>query len=93
MLGAAEAYFLEMASDQKNLEIVLERRKQEFNRNPVAEESKNLRNSLLIQYNWSELLQFAPTAINGIGACFVASASEKAGVRFTTPDRGFRYLR
>lgn len=82
-----------MPSDQQSLDIVLKQKQDELSRNVAAEESRNLKNSLLFQFNWPELIQSAPTAISSMGACFVASTSDKASVILKTPEKGFQYLR
>ncbi|KAK0660478.1 hypothetical protein QBC41DRAFT_383707 [Cercophora samala] len=52
-----------------------------------------MKSSLIFQYSWEELLQSAPTAINCMGACFVASSSPNATVSLTPPkDKPFQYL-
>lgn len=82
-----------MPSDQDNLEVVLRQKQDELSRNVAAEESRNLKNSLLFQFNWPELIQSAPTAISSMGACFVAATSDKASVTLKRPEKGFEYLR
>lgn len=55
-----------------------------------------VKESLLFQYNWSELLSAAPTAISLMGACHVAAASEEAAkisLGDAAPAGGFKYLR
>lgn len=82
-----------MASNQNNLNIVLDKRRETLNRDVSVEESKQLRSSLLSQYSWPELLQSAPTVINSVGACYIASASKTATVDLKQPENGFKYLR
>ena len=58
--------------------------------------NQEVRESLLFQYNWNELLLAAPTAINLIGACHVAAASPEAAaisLEDAVPRGGFKYLR
>ena len=55
-----------------------------------------VKESMLFQYNWSDLLSAAPTAISLLGACHVASSSDEAAainLSDATPAGGWKYLR
>lgn len=80
-------------SDSAALSVVLQKRKDDLTFSVASEESRNLKNSLLFQYSWPDLLQSAPTAINSMGACFIAASSDKAAVTLKRPEKGFQYLR
>ncbi|KAH7484019.1 hypothetical protein FOMA001_g7375 [Fusarium oxysporum f. sp. matthiolae] len=57
---------------------------------------QEVKESLLFQYNWNELLSAAPTAITLVGACHVAAASPEAAaisLADAVPSGGFKYLR
>ncbi|KAK1720156.1 hypothetical protein CaCOL14_002178 [Colletotrichum acutatum] len=57
---------------------------------------QEVKESLLFQYNWNELLSAAPTAITLVGACHVAAASPEAAaisLADAVPAGGFKYLR
>ncbi|KAJ0322286.1 hypothetical protein COL5a_008896 [Colletotrichum fioriniae] len=57
---------------------------------------QEVKESLLFQYNWNELLSAAPTAITLVGACHVAAASPEAAaisLGDAVPAGGFKYLR
>lgn len=57
---------------------------------------QEVKESLLFQYNWNELLSAAPTAITLVGACHVAAASPEAAaisLADAVPQGGFKCLR
>jgi hypothetical protein len=61
-----------------------------------AQFCQEVKESLLFQYNWNELLSAAPTAITLVGACHVAAASPEAAaisLADAVPSGGFKYLR
>jgi hypothetical protein len=83
-----------MPSDGKDLAVILQaQEKRDLAPNVTSQVISEMKSSLIFQYNWEELLQSAPTAISCMGACFVASSSEKATVTLTPPEKGFQYLR
>ncbi|KAF2853718.1 hypothetical protein T440DRAFT_287057 [Plenodomus tracheiphilus IPT5] len=54
-----------------------------------------LKGSTLFQFNWSELLSAAPTALSLMGGCWLAASDPKAEKIFLTnsvPTKGFTYL-
>jgi hypothetical protein len=54
-----------------------------------------LKGSTLFQFNWSELLSAAPTALSLMGGCWLAASNPKAEKIFLTnsvPTGGFKYL-
>ncbi|KZT01678.1 uncharacterized protein LAESUDRAFT_663435 [Laetiporus sulphureus 93-53] len=57
--------------------------------------ARDVKNSLLFQYDWGELLSAAPLALYLIGSCYVAATSPLArGVSLSdaVPKDGFKYL-
>ncbi|EXK82133.1 hypothetical protein FOQG_13518 [Fusarium oxysporum f. sp. raphani 54005] len=48
--------------------------------------------SLSSQYRWENILTPAPLAPNALGACAVATGSQKANTTFAPPKEGFKYL-
>ncbi|ENH66517.1 hypothetical protein FOC1_g10003644 [Fusarium oxysporum f. sp. cubense race 1] len=48
--------------------------------------------SLSSQYQWENILTPAPLALNALGACAVATGSQKANTTFAPPKEGFKYL-
>lgn len=61
-----------------------------------AQFTQEVKESLLFQYNWNELLSAASTAITLVGACHVAAASPEAtaiSLADAAPAGGFKYLR
>ena len=84
-----------MPSDEQDLSIVIEsQQKRDLAPNVTSKVTAELKDSLIFQYNWGELLQSAPTSLSSLGACFVASSSPRALVSLTPPkDKGFQYLR
>lgn len=55
-----------------------------------------VKESLLFQFNWSELLSAAPTAISLLGSCHVAAASDEAAaisLADSRPEKGWQYLK
>lgn len=60
-----------------------------------AQFTQEVKESLLFQYKWNELLAAAPTSITLVGACHVAAASPEAAVISLSdpvPQGGFKYL-
>ena len=84
-----------MPSDEEDLAVVLEsQQNRDSVRNVTSKVSGELKDSLVFQHNWEELLQSAPTSLSSLGACFVASSSPNALVPLTPPkDKGFQYLK
>jgi hypothetical protein len=83
-----------MPLDGQDLPVILQaQEKRDRAPNVTGAVISEMKSSLIFQYNWEELLQSAPTAISCMGACFVASSSEKATVTLTPPEKGFQYLR
>ncbi|KAH7215842.1 hypothetical protein DER44DRAFT_856565 [Fusarium oxysporum] len=48
--------------------------------------------SLSSQYRWENILTPAPVALNALGACAVATGSQKANTTFAPLKEGFKYL-
>ncbi|KAH7468101.1 hypothetical protein FOMA001_g15485 [Fusarium oxysporum f. sp. matthiolae] len=49
--------------------------------------------SLSFQYRWENILTPVPVALNALGACAVATGSQKANTAFAPPKEGFKHLR
>ena len=55
--------------------------------------SREISDSLILKYNWGNLLSAAPLALGFVGACqVVASSPTAAGVKLQRPAGGFKYL-
>ncbi|EXL42316.1 hypothetical protein FOCG_15664 [Fusarium oxysporum f. sp. radicis-lycopersici 26381] len=48
--------------------------------------------SLSFQYRWENILTSVPVALNALGACAVATGSQKANTTFAPPKEGFKHL-
>lgn len=60
----------------------------------AAEFSREISDSLILQYNWGDLLSAAPLALKYVGLCqLIASAPAAAGIKLKCPSRGFEHLR
>ncbi|KAG4253200.1 hypothetical protein FPRO03_07160 [Fusarium proliferatum] len=74
-----------------------ERLKKEYSGKAGTKFVTEVRESMLFQYNWADLLSAAPTALSLLGACHVASASEEASaIRLggsCMPKGGWQYLK
>lgn len=56
--------------------------------------AKDVKNSLLFKYDWSELLSAAPLCISLMGSCYVAATTEKAySIELSKPQNGFQYIK
>ncbi|CAI7565821.1 unnamed protein product [Penicillium glandicola] len=58
--------------------------------------AKDVKQSLLFQYDWGELLSAAPMCLSLMGACYVASSSPKAvgmTLEDCKPTGGFKHIR
>jgi hypothetical protein len=84
-----------MPSDAQDLQVVLDaQQKRDMAPNVTSQVVNEMKNSLIFQMNWEELLQSAPTAISCMGACFVASSSPKAVVMLKPREgKPFTYLK
>ncbi|CZR69597.1 uncharacterized protein PAC_19497 [Phialocephala subalpina] len=60
----------------------------------AAQFSQEISDSLIVQYNWGDLLSAAPLALSFVGTCqLVASAPAASGIKLKRPSRGFIHLR
>ena len=84
-----------MSSDAKDLQVILRAQERRNNNSRgTSEVLKEMKSGLTSQFRWEEMLQAAPIAISGLGACYVAGASpEVEKVQLQSPDGGFKYLR
>ncbi|PNP83963.1 hypothetical protein FNYG_02651 [Fusarium nygamai] len=77
-----------MALNQLQVEVLTKR--EDFGIvSPMSGESKA---SLSSQYRWENIIMPAPVALNALGACAVATGSQKANTTFEPPREGFKYL-
>jgi hypothetical protein len=84
-----------MPSDENDLQAILQAQENhDMAPNVTSLVVSEMKQSLMYQMNWEELLQSAPTAISCMGACFVASSSPRAAVKLK-PRAGeqFQHLR
>lgn len=84
-----------MPSNDADLKTVLRAQEErEQGPNVTGEVLAEMKNSLLFQFNWEEMIQPSPTAISCIGALYVVSISSKAAFDLQTPkDKDFQYLK
>ncbi|KAF8892585.1 hypothetical protein BD779DRAFT_1661291 [Infundibulicybe gibba] len=58
--------------------------------------ARDVKNSLLFQYDWAELLSAAPLALSLMGSCYVAATSPLANavsLKDAEPKGGFKYIK
>jgi hypothetical protein len=58
--------------------------------------ARDVKNSLLFQYDWAELLSAAPLALSLMGSCYVAASAPKAqgiSLKEAEPKGGFTHIR
>jgi hypothetical protein len=68
---------------------------EQFGGKPSNQFVTELKGSTLFQFNWSELLSAAPTALSLMGSCWIAAAAPKAeqiDMTDSVPVGGFKYL-
>jgi hypothetical protein len=73
-----------------------ERLKKEYDGKVGTKFVTEVRESMLFQYNWADLLSAAPTALSLLGACHIASSSQEASAIIlgsAMPNGGWKYLR
>lgn len=78
-----------MALNQRQVEVLT--RREDFD--VVGRISGESKASLSSQYRWENIVLPAPVALNALGACAVATGSQKANITFSPPKEGFKYLR
>ncbi|KAG8627095.1 hypothetical protein KVT40_004578 [Elsinoe batatas] len=72
-----------------------ERLKKEYSGKAGTKFVTEVKESMLFQYNWADLLSAAPTALSLLGACHVASSSQEASainLGSAAPKDGWKYL-
>ncbi|KAF5612376.1 uncharacterized protein FSUBG_1453 [Fusarium subglutinans] len=77
-----------MALNQRQIEVLTKR--EDFN--VVGRMSGESKASLSSQYRWENIVLPAPVALNALGACAVATGSQKANTTLAPPREGFKYL-
>ncbi|RBA17902.1 hypothetical protein FPRO05_10920 [Fusarium proliferatum] len=77
-----------MALNQRQVEVLT--RREDFD--VVGRISGESKASLSSQYRWENIVLPAPVALNALGACAVATGSQKANITFSPPKEGFKYL-
>lgn len=73
-----------------------ERLKKEYGGKAGTKFVTEVRESMLFQYNWADLLSAAPTALSLLGACHVASSSQEAAaisLGSAMPKGGWQYMK
>ena len=73
-----------------------DRLKKEYSGKAGTKFVTEVKESMLFQYNWAELLSAAPTALSLLGACHVASSSNEAAainLGSAMPKGGWQYLK
>jgi hypothetical protein len=84
--------------DQQRAEIARreeERMKKQGNGKVQIAFAKDVKNSLLFQYDWGQLLSAAPLALSLIGSCYVAATAPKAqgiSLQDAAPSGGFKFI-
>jgi hypothetical protein len=78
-----------MALRQLQVEVLTKR--EDFG--VVSRMSGESKASLSSNYRWENIIMPAPVALNALGACAVATGSQKANAKFAPPREGFKYLR
>ncbi|KAJ4348639.1 uncharacterized protein N0V89_010017 [Didymosphaeria variabile] len=72
-----------------------QRLKNEFSGKAGTKFVAEVRESMLFQYNWADLLSAAPTALSLLGACHVASSSQEAAaisLGSAMPQGGWKHM-
>ncbi|KAI3580140.1 hypothetical protein IWW34DRAFT_804767 [Fusarium oxysporum f. sp. albedinis] len=77
-----------MALNQRQVEVLT--RREGFD--VVGRMSGESKASLSFQYRWENILTPVPVALNALGACAVATGSQKANTAFAPPKEGFKHL-
>ncbi|KAG9495125.1 hypothetical protein J7337_013360 [Fusarium musae] len=77
-----------MALNQRQVEVLTKR--DDFG--IVSRMSGESKASLSSQYRCENIIMPAPVALNALGACAVATGSQKANITFAPPKEGFKYL-
>ncbi|KAF5263823.1 hypothetical protein FOXYS1_5409, partial [Fusarium oxysporum] len=79
---------IKLALNQRQVEVLT--RREGFDvAGRMSGESKA---SLSFQYRWENILTSVPVALNALGACAVATGSQKANTTFAPPKEGFKHL-
>ena len=79
-----------LSDPQKQLELLAKKTERAGDMGPRI--LREIKNSILFQYKWEELLMACPVSISCLGACFVAASSPSANDNFKPPMEGFKYL-
>ncbi|KAL7910526.1 hypothetical protein GGI35DRAFT_370736 [Trichoderma velutinum] len=85
-----------MASVEAELTVALKARYDLDNRPDITDDAVNeIKNSIIFQYNWEELLQSGPIALTSIGSCFIACTSKGSDrIQLDPPEGGkFEYIK
>ncbi|OTA05025.1 hypothetical protein A9Z42_0056420 [Trichoderma parareesei] len=85
-----------MDSAQAELTVALKAQYDLDNRPDVTDDAvEEIRNSVIFQYNWEELLQSGPVALASIGSCFIACTSKGSDhIQLEPPEDGkFEYIK
>ncbi|KAJ4856908.1 hypothetical protein T069G_07805 [Trichoderma breve] len=81
-----------MASIEEELDVALKARYDLDNRPDITNDAVDeIKNSIIFQYNWEELLQSGPVALTSIGSCFIACTSKGSDHIQLDPPEGKEY--
>lgn len=73
-----------------------DRLKRQGNGNAAVAFAKDVKQSLLFEYDWGDLLSAAPLCISLMGSCYVAATSERArglSLKDCEPKGGFKKIK
>jgi hypothetical protein len=77
----------------KQLNLALEiQRKRDLSATLAKDIVADIRNTLLFQLKWEDLLMAAPIALSSLGAIFVAASSTDTSITLEPPEGGFKQL-
>lgn len=85
-----------MPSIEEELTVALKAQYDLDNRPDITNDAVNeIKNSIIFQYNWEELLQSGPVALTSIGSCFIACTSKGSDHIQLDPLEGkeFQYIK
>ncbi|PNP59154.1 hypothetical protein THARTR1_01402 [Trichoderma harzianum] len=81
-----------MASIEEELTVALKAQYDLDNRPDITDDAVNeIKNSIIFQYNWEELLQSGPVALTSIGSCFIACTSKGSDHIQLDPPEGEKF--
>lgn len=83
------------AIDLQHLQILENQRQAAESQKVGVTFMKDIKNSVLFQYDWAEILSAAPISMSLIGACYIAASASAVTISFEDARGrdGFQYLR